>query len=64
MPMNLNQLMQMLRQNQNPMLQNLASMIEKHDTQGIEALARNLMQSQGKDFDQEFSSFKARLGLH
>lgn len=64
MPINPMQLLQMLRQNQNPMMQNLASMIEKHDTAGIEALARNLMKSQGKDFDKEFSSFKARLGLH
>ena len=64
MPINPLQLIQMLRQNSNPMLQNLASMIEKHDEAGIEALARNLMQSQGKDFDKEFSSFKARLGLH
>lgn len=64
MPLNPMQLLQMLKSNQNPMLQNLASLIEKHDTAGIETFARNLMQSQGKDFDKEFSSFKARLGLH
>ena len=64
MPFNPTQLLQILKQQQNPMLQNLASMMEQHDEAGIEALARNLMQSQGKDFDKEFASFKQRLGLH
>lgn len=64
MPFNLMQLIQMLKQQQNPMFQNLASMIEKHDEAGIESLARNLMESQGKDFDKEFASFKKSLGLH
>lgn len=48
---------------QNPMANNLADLIEKHDTAGIESLARNLMQSQGKDFDKEFTSFKKMMGL-
>lgn len=60
---NYQQLLQFLQQNQNPMLQNLAQLIQNHDQAGIEALARNLMQSQGKDFDKEFSSFKQRFGL-
>lgn len=47
----------------NPMANNLAELIEKHDTQGIEALARNFMRSQGKDFDKEFASFKKQMGL-
>lgn len=45
------------------MANNLAELIEKHDSQGIEALARNFMQSQGKDFDKEFASFKKQMGL-
>ena len=61
---NLSQLIQMLQKQQNPMYQNLARMIQNHDNAGIEALARNLMESQGKDFDKEFASFKNRLGLH
>lgn len=61
---NLNQLIQMLQGQSNPMYQNLAQLIQNHDTAGIETLARNLMQSQGKDFDKEFSSFKNRFGLH
>ena len=61
---NLSQLIQMLQKQQNPLYQNLARMIQNHDNAGIEALARNLMESQGKDFDKEFASFKNRLGLH
>lgn len=60
---NIQQLLQMLQNNKNPMYQNLASLIQNQDTQGLETLARNLMQSQGKDFDQEFSNFKNRFGL-
>lgn len=60
---NIQQLLQMLQNNKNPMYQNLASLIQNQDSQGLETLARNLMQSQGKDFDQEFSNFKSRFGL-
>ena len=60
-----NYIVQMLKQNgqNNPMIGNLTSMIEKNDTAGIETFARNLAQSQGKDFDKEFASFKKQLGL-
>lgn len=61
---NMQQIMQMLQSNQNPILQNLATMIKNNDSAGIEAFARNLAESQGKDFDKEFASFKSRLGLH
>ena len=47
----------------NPMANNLAELVQKHDTAGIETLARNLCQSQGKDFDKEFASFKKQMGL-
>lgn len=47
----------------NPMNQNLISMIQNHDAAGIESLVRNLAQSQGKDYDKEFASFKKMLGL-
>jgi hypothetical protein len=43
---------------QNPMASNLADLVQKHDAAGVEALARNLCESQGKDFDKEFASFK------
>ena len=47
----------------NPMANNLADLVQKHDAAGVEALARNLCQSQGKDFDKEFASFKKQMGL-
>ena len=63
--MMMQQIMKLLEsQSNNPMAQNLASMLKQNDRAGIESLARNLMESQGKDFDTEFSSFKQRLGLH
>ncbi len=61
---NIMQIVQMLQRQQNPMYQNVAKMIQNHDQAGLEKLARNLMESQGKDFDKEFASFKDRLGLH
>lgn len=48
---------------ENPVTQNLLTMIQQGDRQGIEQLARNLAKSQGKDFDKEFASFKKSLGF-
>jgi len=45
------------------MANNLADLVQKHDAAGVEALARNLCESQGKDFDKEFASFKKQMGL-
>jgi len=45
------------------MANNLAQLVQNHDAAGIEALARNFMKSQGKDFDKEFASFKKQMGL-
>lgn len=61
--MNIQQLIQQLSNQQNPVAQNLAQLIQNNDMAGIETLARNLMKSQGKDFDKEFASFKQRMGL-
>lgn len=79
--MNVNplQLVQMIKQGQNPqqlMLsvlkqnfsstpigENLTQMIENNDAKGIENFVRNLVASQGKDFDKEFNSFKQTLGI-
>ena len=47
----------------NPIASNLADLVQKHDAAGVEALARNLCESQGKDFDKEFASFKKQMGL-
>ena len=50
--------MKMLPQNNNPIFKNLIDMANKGDTKGVENFARNYMESQGKDFDQEFNNFK------
>lgn len=47
----------------NPATENLITMIQNNDAQGIEQFVRNLAQSQGKDYDKEFASFKWMLGL-
>lgn len=79
--MNVNplQLVQMIKQGQNPQQlilsvlkqnfgstpigENLTQMIENNDTQGIENFVKNLVASQGKDFDKEFNSFKQTIGI-
>ena len=47
----------------NPMIGNLLNLVKKNDNQGIEQVARNIMNSQGKDFEKEFNDFKNILGL-
>lgn len=58
-------MLQMLQQRMGntPMGQNLMQLAQNNDTAGIEQIARNLCAQRGLDFDQEFSSFKKRLGL-
>ena len=51
--------MNMLKNNTNPIFNNLIDMANKGDTKGVEDFARNYMKSQGKDFDQEFNNFKS-----
>lgn len=46
-----------LRQNSNPMINNLIQMAEKGDNKGIENFARNIFKDKGMDFDKEFSNF-------
>ena len=53
-----NMAMNMLKNNTNPIFNNLIDMANKGDTKGVEDFARNYMKSQGKDFDQEFNNFK------
>lgn len=48
--------MELLKQNNNPMLNNLVQMAEKGDTKGVENFARNFFKEQGKDFDKEYAS--------
>lgn len=44
-------------QNSNPIVNNLVSMAQKGDTQGVENFARNICKEKGIDFDAEFSNF-------
>lgn len=47
----------------NPLGQTLLALARSNDNSGIERVVRNFVQSQGKDFDQEFASFKQFYGL-
>ena len=46
-----------------PMGENLLSLINKGDTQGIEQIARNIAAQRGIDFDKEFGAFRQQFGL-
>ena len=48
----------MLKNNSNPIFANLIDMAEKGDSQGVENFARNMLKEQGKDFDKEFGNFQ------
>lgn len=54
-----NIVMNMLKNNSNPIFANLIEMANKGDTKGLEQFARNYMKEQGKDFDKEFNDFKS-----
>lgn len=55
--------MSILQKQQNPMAANLVSLAQQGKTKEIEQIARNIMASQGKNFDTEFQAFKSQLGL-
>ena len=56
-------LMSILSQNQNqPMYQNLLTLVKENKTGEIEKIARNMAKERGIDFDQAFNSFKQQLG--
>lgn len=47
----------------NPIYANLSNMARQGRTRDIERFARNLVESQGRDFDTEFNNFRKGLGL-
>lgn len=47
-----------MKQNSNPMLNNLIQMAQKGDKQGLETFARNFFKEKGQDFDDIMSNFK------
>lgn len=55
--------MNMLKNNSNPIFNNLIEMAEKNDVKGLEQFAKNYMESQGKDFEKEFGDFKNMMNL-
>lgn len=48
---------------ENPIYANLSNMAKQGRTQDIERFARNLVESQGLDFDKEFAAFRQKTGL-
>ena len=42
----------------NPIMQNLAELIKKGDTQQIESVVRNIARERGLDYDKEFKAFR------
>ena len=56
------QLIMNMLQNQgqnNPILQNAATLAQNGNASGLEMLARNLAEQRGLDFDKEFANFKS-----
>lgn len=51
----------MLKWNNNPMAQNIISMMNNNDSKGIEQLARNLCRSKGIDPDQMMNDIQNRF---
>lgn len=78
MQVNYMQLLQAIRNGQNPqqlvmgilegemsntpMGKNLLSLVKQNKTKDIEQIARNLCAQKGVDFDKEFASFKQSIG--
>lgn len=50
--------MNMLKNNSNPIFKNLIEMAERGDSKGVEQFARNVYKERGRDFDKEFGEFK------
>lgn len=53
--------MNILQQNNNPILTNANNLAQKGDMTALENLARNLAQQRGLDFDKQFTNFKNYL---
>ena len=48
--------MNMLKNNSNPIFANLIQLAEQNNTKELENFARNYYKEQGKDFDKEFEA--------
>lgn len=47
----------------NPVMKNLAGLIEKGDTEQIETVVRNIAKERGLDYDKEFKAFRQMFKL-
>lgn len=47
-----------IKNNSNPVFNNLIEKAKEGDTKGVETFARNLFKEQGRDFDKEFAEFR------
>ena len=52
-----NMAMNMLKNNTNPIFNNLMQMMEKGDDKGIEQFARNICKEKNIDFDKQYEEF-------
>lgn len=60
----INMLSQQMEANpNNPIMKGLYQAVQNKDMGSLEAIARNVVKEQGKDFDKEFNSFRNNLGL-
>lgn len=57
----LEELLQKMVNDNNPILNNLINMARSGDSKGVENFARNLYKDQGRDFDKEFSEFMSNF---
>lgn len=50
--------LEMTKNNNNPVINNLVKMAQEGNTQGVENFARNMFKEQGRDFDDEMKNLK------
>lgn len=50
-----------MKNNSNPVFNNLIEKAKEGDTKGVETFARNLFKEQGRDFDKEFAEFRKKF---
>ena len=52
---------QVIKNNSNPIMNNLINMARTGNSKGIEAFAKNVFKEQGRDFNKEFSEFMSNF---
>lgn len=54
-------IMNTVKQNSNPMIEQLMKMAKSGNTKEVETFARNTFKQQGRDFDKEFANFMRQI---